>query len=373
LIEGNGPSEDLQIGIVSWGVGCAHESFPSVGARTGVTHWIRAITCDYSSNPPGYFECDNITGAFTYSPSPTLAPSAPTVSPAPTHYQVPVLLTIFFDEYSHEVGWSVWDDNEEILYMLVPVTSYDNVEVVNEVIMLPPGHNFTFIIIDQNADGILGTGILYELKLSLDPDTGEPSSLEYDNDADARSIPLVEGNGDFGSSRKHVFYLPEQDEFPTAAPVAPTISPAPTPYTVPLYLTITFDSWPEETGWYVVDAVKDFPNVVYANIPTGTYRTESNATESISLPPGGDYALIILDSYGDGMKETGGYTLWMMLNDNNIDSSSTNSANANDSFDQSSVLGTSDGSNSTQQKVILVQGGGGFALSIAHNFTVPPE
>lgn len=359
MILGDGPNEDLQIGIVSWGVGCAHESFPSVGARTGVTHWIRSITCQYSSNPPEYFECDN-RDSFTYSPSPTLAPSVPSISPAPTVYKVPVLLTIRFDEYSHEVGWSIWDDNEETLYRSVSVTTYDKLEVVHEVTMLPPGHNFTFIIIDRNADGIMGAGTRYELKLSIDSETGEPSSSDYSNADDSRSFVLVEGDGDFGAIRKHNFYLPVQDEFPTSAPVAPSVSPAPTLYTVQAYLAIQFDSWPEETGWSIVDAVEDYPNVVYATVPSGTYWAYSNVTETIPLPPGRDYALIMTDSYGDGMKEPDAYILWMLVDD------------AGSSLVNSSAADSDNVDGSTQQKVTLAQGGGNFGLSIVHNFALPP-
>lgn len=50
---------DLQVGIVSWGVSCAHKDFPGVYAKIAAQYeWIRETVCQESSNAPSYFECD---------------------------------------------------------------------------------------------------------------------------------------------------------------------------------------------------------------------------------------------------------------------------------------------------------------------------
>ena len=100
-------------------------------------------------------------------------------------------------------------------------------------------------------------------------------------------------------------------------------------------LLITFDCWPEETGWSIVN---DSGSVI-ASQSTGFY-SESEALETICLSEG-CYIFTINDSYGDGM----GGSQWSSC-----------------SIDGSYEI--------TLGSEILINGDGDFGSSISHNFCI---
>jgi trypsin len=55
-------TDDVLVGVVSWGVGCGLSDFPGVYARISQSYaWINEVVCSQSSNPPVDFECGGVS------------------------------------------------------------------------------------------------------------------------------------------------------------------------------------------------------------------------------------------------------------------------------------------------------------------------
>jgi len=279
IIMGNTPEEDVQVGVVSWAVNCASSVFPMVGSRTSESlRFIKEVTCAMSANPPTDLCRAEINSIQDISIQTRLDVSN----------GVSVSVRVYSDPFGHELRWRITDKNDESkVYAEAPYGRIVGDHAFQQV-MVPAGVDLKFRIDDAADDGIFGdaNAVLYEIVLVDEGEGGE--------------LVMLEGNGQFGSSREDTFSVPRENEYMAifqsrgSREDAATDRFASTGPTVPTFIYIKFDDYHEDASWKVtsLDGL-----TIYASKNANDYRYGDEVKEQVDLASG-KYKFTISDRRG---------------------------------------------------------------------------
>lgn len=223
---GGGWQEDVQVGIVSWGLGCAHGSFPGVYARlSAVDDWLRNSICRMSADPPAYLGCAENGNA----------PAFEWLSRTESLAQVTVAIEL--DDEPRDTSWVLEGDRgvrSDVSRSVdgashVPFDTYSTpLTVVTQVAQVTPGEQYRLTLLDRGSDGLKPKADGQQRQSRFRLCHGSVAGDECINAQMGSDLVICSGNGNFNLA-KSISCFVDRKETP-----APT--PDPTPVPEPLVL-----------------------------------------------------------------------------------------------------------------------------------------
>jgi hypothetical protein len=343
ILKGSTPQEDVLVGIVSAGFGCAHPILPAIYARISEVHdWIEEQVCQLSENPPDNFHCvpwtDTLPQQYPATVSdPFRCDEYPVGRDTLNHpcsnddLFVNITVEINLDTTPQELGWILRtkDSSREggwVTKIERPIFTYRDappMSTITESLTIPNNQKYEIVLLDSYGDGINPLALTSSPILRILEEVGN-AILSVDE------FTSHSNSGYYFSFEFIVGVLPTN---------APSVSPAPTTTITPtlsltallpyILVVITFDHFPENIGFQLEmlkntvgldDDENELLHVVYPGYFSPDYEW-SKISLKVPLRASGSepqlYTFTVTSNEGHGfdVASGAGYEVWLGDND----------------------------------------------------------